>query len=71
MQIHLGQWVCAGALGSDCRDFIARLYFKFSDLFLWIKSSIIVKQMEYFNRIKHIRILLYRNHPLLCHWSSR
>lgn len=44
MQIHLFQYVCAGALGSLCRDFIARLFFKFSDFFLQIEISVMTKQ---------------------------
>lgn len=45
MQIYLFQCVCAGALGSLSRDFIARLLFTFSDLFLQIEISIMTKQM--------------------------
>lgn len=58
MQIHLCQWISAGALVSLCRDFIARLCFKCSDLFPQIKKAAMAKQMEYFNRIKQIRIYL-------------
>lgn len=46
VQIHFCQWISDGALVLLCRDFIGRLCFKCSDLFLQVKSSVMAKQRD-------------------------